>query len=210
MKLQLALDCMNLEDSLKVAQEVQEYIDWIEAGTTIIVVEGLRFVKELKRLFPAKPVVADLKILAGGEFLAEEAFKAGADIITVQACADDLTIKRVIEVARNYNKKVMVDFLGTTERFVERAKEMEKLDPDFISLHTWIDPQQRGLLKQLEEVSKAVKIPIAVAGGVNLDNIDTLLKFKLSVIIVGRGIYSAEDPTLAAKMIKEKMRATRG
>lgn len=210
MKLQLALDCMSLKDSLKVAQKVQEHIDWIEAGTTIIVVEGLRFVKELKRLFPAKPVVADLKILAGGEFLAEEAFKAGADIITVQACADDLTIKRAIEVTRNYHKKIMVDFLGSREKIVERAKKIEKLGPDFISLHTWIDPQQRGLLKQLEEVTKTVEIPIAVAGGVNLDNIETLLKFKPSVVIVGRGIYGHKDPVLAAKMLKVKIRAACG
>ena len=201
---------MSLEDSLRVAQEVQEHVDWIEAGTTIIVVEGLRFVRELKRLFPSKPVVADLKIVAGGKFLAEEAFKAGADIITVQACADDLTIRRAIDVTRNCNKKVMVDFLGVREKFVERAKEIEKLGPDFIILHTWVDPLQRGLLKQLEKVSKAVKIPIAVAGGVNLDNINTLLKFKPSVVIVGRGIYRAEDPALVARMIKEKIRTTRG
>ena len=210
MKLQLALDCMNLEDSLKVAQEVQEHIDWIEAGTTIITVEGLRFVEELKRRFPSKPVVADLKIMAGEKFLAEEAFKAGADIITVQACADDLTIERTIEVARNYNKKIMVDFLGVREKVVERAKEIEKLGPDFACLHTWVDPMQRGLLKQLEKVSKVLKLPIAIAGGIDLTTIDTLLRFKPSVVIVGRGIYRAEDPALAAKMLKEKIRTMRG
>jgi len=206
LNLQLALDCMSLQDSLKIVREVQEYVDWIEAGTTIITVEGLRFVKELKRLFPSKPIVADLKIVAGEKFLAEEAFKAGADIITVQACADDLTIKRTIEVARKYNKKIMVDFLGLREKVVERAKEIEKLGPDLIILHTWVDPHQRVLSKQLEKVSKTVKTPIAIAGGLNPDNIDALLEFKPSVVIVGRGIYGSKNPVLAAKMIKEKMR----
>jgi len=206
LNLQLALDCMSLQDSLRIVREVQEYVDWIEAGTPMITVEGLRFVKELKRLFPSKPIVADLKILAGEKFLAEEAFKAGADIITVQACADDVTIKRTIEIARKHNKKIMVDFLGLREKVVERAKEIEKLDPDLIILHTWVDPHQRELSKQLEKVSKTVKTPIAIAGGINPDNIDTLLEFKPSVVIVGRGIYGSKNPVLAAKTIKEKMK----
>jgi len=100
----------------------------------------------------------------------------------------------------------MVDFLGLRENVVERAKEIEKLGPDLIILHTWVDPRQRELLKQLEKVSKTVKTPIAIAGGLTPDNIDALLEFKPSVVIVGRGIYGSKNPVLAARLIKEKMR----
>jgi len=84
LKLQLALDFMPLEEALKVAQKVEEYVDWIEAGTTIILDEGNRFIRELKKCFPSKPIVADLKIIAGEKYIAENAIKAGADIVVVQ------------------------------------------------------------------------------------------------------------------------------
>jgi len=206
LKLQLSLDLMRFEDSLKIVHETQEYVDWIEAGTTIIMVEGLKSVEELKRLFSSKLIVADLKITAGERFLAEEAFKAGADIITVLASADNLVIKRTIEVTRNYNRKLMVDFLGMRRRTIERAKEIEKLGPDFITLHSIGDPLKGEFLNQLEKVSKAVNIPIAIAGNINLNNIDTLLRFEPSVVIVGGAIYHAVDPASAARMLKEKMR----
>ena len=47
-KIQLALDTTDLGFALKAAWELQEYVDIIEAGTHLLLAEGLRCVIYLK------------------------------------------------------------------------------------------------------------------------------------------------------------------
>jgi 3-hexulose-6-phosphate synthase len=82
-KIQLALDTSDLGFALKTAWELQEYVDIIEAGTHLLLAEGLRCVRLLKDLIPEKVVLADTKIIDSGDVLAEAACSAGADVITV-------------------------------------------------------------------------------------------------------------------------------
>ena len=46
MKIQLALDFLKFKDALKIAKQVKDYIDWIEAGTPLIKSEGIEVVSE--------------------------------------------------------------------------------------------------------------------------------------------------------------------
>ena len=65
--LQLALDFVDLHRAVNVAQlAVPAGVDWVEAGTPLIKSEGLDAVRELKRLFPDKVIVADMKIMDAG------------------------------------------------------------------------------------------------------------------------------------------------
>ncbi|NGY87841.1 3-hexulose-6-phosphate synthase, partial [Bacillus megaterium] len=52
MKLQLALDLVNIPEAKKVVSEVQEHIDIVEIGTPVVINEGLKAVKEIKEAFP--------------------------------------------------------------------------------------------------------------------------------------------------------------
>ena len=62
--LQLALDFVDLHRAVGVAgQAVPAGVDWVEAGTPLIKSEGLDAVRELRRLFPGKTIVADMKIM---------------------------------------------------------------------------------------------------------------------------------------------------
>ncbi|MBU4148932.1 MAG: orotidine 5'-phosphate decarboxylase, partial [Candidatus Omnitrophica bacterium] len=65
--LQVALDFVNLKRALKCAGEaVAGGVDWLEAGTPLIKSEGLSAVRELRRMFPRKTIVADMKIMDAG------------------------------------------------------------------------------------------------------------------------------------------------
>ena len=66
MKLQIALDFLELEDALRIAREVIDYIDIVEIGTPLILREGLKAVREAKKNFPQKIILADLKIADAG------------------------------------------------------------------------------------------------------------------------------------------------
>src|SRR2546425_109599 len=108
--LQVALDHMHLKRALLAAKEaVDGGADWLEAGTPLVKSEGIEVVRQLKKSFPGKTIVADLKTMDTGAFEVEIAAKAGADVITVMGVTDDATILEAVRAARRYGSKIMVD-----------------------------------------------------------------------------------------------------
>jgi orotidine-5'-phosphate decarboxylase len=53
MKLQLALDRLDLAKELELVASVNRYIDFIEAGTPLLIREGIRVVREIRRRWRA-------------------------------------------------------------------------------------------------------------------------------------------------------------
>jgi 3-hexulose-6-phosphate synthase/6-phospho-3-hexuloisomerase len=64
---QISLDVTDLEEAISTAEmALRAGVDWLEAGTPLILAEGLRAVRELRARFPEVPIVADLKTMDGG------------------------------------------------------------------------------------------------------------------------------------------------
>src|SRR5256885_684416 len=125
--LQVALDHMHLKRALLAAKEaVDGGADWLEAGTPLVKSEGIEVVRQLKKSFPGKTIVADLKTMDTGAFEVEIAAKAGADVITVMGVTDDATILEAVRAARRHGSKIMVDLMRVADK-PTRAKELEKL-----------------------------------------------------------------------------------
>jgi len=207
--LQVALDFIELKRALKVAEEaVKGGIDWIEAGTTLIKSNGMEAVRKLREKFPNKTIVADMKIADAGRIESEIAFKSGANIVVVLGSASDQTIKECVEAARNYGGKVMVDLMEGSAN-LERAKEVEKMEVDFISVHTPIDQQMTGNItfSLHKKISQKVKVPIAAAGGINSENIVEAMKAGVSIFIVGGAITKAENVEKSVKNLKKAIKS---
>ena len=80
---QISLDLTNLADALEMAEiAVSAGVDWLEAGTPLLLAEGLRAVETLHTRYPNHPIVADLKTMDGGYLEAEMMAKAGASFVT--------------------------------------------------------------------------------------------------------------------------------
>ncbi|HSH78319.1 MAG TPA: orotidine 5'-phosphate decarboxylase / HUMPS family protein, partial [Herpetosiphonaceae bacterium] len=63
---QISLDLTSIEEALATARiAVQAGVDWLEAGTPLLLAEGLHAVRALRREFPDHPIVADLKTMDG-------------------------------------------------------------------------------------------------------------------------------------------------
>jgi len=205
---QIALDFVNLNRALKVAEAAAAGgADWLEAGTPLIKSEGLDCLRALRRRFPQKTLVADMKIMDVGRIESESAFKAGANVVCVLGVADDSTIKECVEAAKNYGGRVMVDLLGVSDP-TRRAMELEKMGIDYIGMHTSIDEQMRGKdpFSQLREVSRTVSVPVAVAGGINSETAARAIDAGASVVIVGGAVIKAKDPQEATRTIKEAIK----
>jgi len=208
--LQIALDFLSIDRALKVADATHPYVDIIEAGTPLIKSEGIRSVNILKKKFYEKQIFADLKTMDAGVLEAKMAFEAGADMISVCAQASIETATEAVEETRRWNKKVMIDLIGSRDWF-SRSKELKHLFPDYFCIHTGLDEQIKGKkpFERLEVYWKGVQLPYAIAGGIKPEDIPFIMPFEPSIIIVGGYITKAENHGKAAKIIKEAINSWR-
>src|SRR5665647_3514913 len=133
---QISLDLTNIDEALETAaMAMRAGVDWLEAGTPLILAEGLHGVRKLRQAFPGVPIVADLKTMDGGYLEAEMMAKAGATHVVVMARAHEETIKCVVNAGRDFGVKVMGDNLGS-DNMIEAAKWLEELGCDYAVSYT--------------------------------------------------------------------------
>jgi 3-hexulose-6-phosphate synthase len=196
---------LSTKEAIDLVKQTEEYIDIIEIGTPLIKHEGIELIKKMKKFFPKKILLVDLKTMDVGEYESDFCFEAGADIVTVLGVADIDTIKGSIKSAKKHKRKLLVDLINV-ENKLARAKEISNEGDVYLGIHTGIDQQNRGEspLKHLKELS-VLNRPLFVAGGINLDNIDEIIAQNPYTIIVGGAISSSQNPNLVAKIIKSKI-----
>ncbi len=205
--LQVALDFVDMSRAMKCAEEaVKGGVDWLEAGTPLIKSEGLDVIRKLRKRFPKKTIVADMKIMDAGRTEVEIAAKAGADVVCVLGAASDSTIKECVEAGRNYGAKIQADLISV-KNAAKRAREIERLGVDYIGIHCAIDDQMvaKNPFKELREISKKIKVPIAVAGGINSETAPEAIKAGADIVVVGGAINKAKDAQKAASDIKRSI-----
>lgn len=206
MKLQLALDTPDLMHELELAGKVAAHVDLIEAGTPLLIREGIRAVRELRRRHRGRPIVADIKVIDAGEPIAELAFAAGATIVTVLGCASDEVIERVVRSAKRYDGQVMADSLSLTN-VPERARQLRELGVDSLCINRRGIKRVKGLnreerLTQLAELVEQIDLPIYLAGGIDVPELNLLRDWPLAGVIVGAAIAEAQSPVEAAKKMR--------
>ena len=191
---QISLDLTNIDEALETAaMALRAGVDWLEAGTPLILAEGLHGVRKLREAFPDTPIVADLKTMDGGYLEAEMMAKAGATHVVVMARAHEETIKCVVKAGKDYGIGVMGDNLGCPD-MVAGAKFLEDLGCDYVIHHIGYD-ERRGIaaagkpmpspLDQLKEVVAAVKIPVQAVGGLSLEQAIQCPKLGAPLVVLG-------------------------
>jgi 3-hexulose-6-phosphate synthase len=186
---QLSLDLIDMNEAIETAAVgVEAGVDWLEAGTPLLLAEGLHAVEKLRARFPNHPIVADLKTMDGGYLEAEMMAKAGADFVVVMGRAHEATIRRVIDAGRDFHIKVMGDNLGADNR-VECAKWLQRLGVDIIVHHIGFDERGmiRGLspLDELDSVVRSVSIPVQAVGGLFIDQAIECARRGAPLVVVG-------------------------
>src|SRR5947207_3266908 len=191
---QISLDLTDIDEALSTAAlAMRAGVDWLEAGTPLIIAHGMRGVRALRQRFPTTPIVADLKTMDGGYLEAEMMAKAGATHVVVMARAHVETVKVVVKAGRDYNLKVMGDNLGCPD-MVAAAKELEDAGCDYVVHHIGYD-ERRGIaaqgkrmpspLDRLREVVAAVKIPVQAVGGLSLEQAIRTPEYGAPLVVLG-------------------------
>lgn len=191
---QISLDLTDIDEALETASmAIRAGVDWLEAGTPLILAEGLHGVRKLREAFPGIPIVADLKTMDGGYLEAEMMAKAGATHVVVMARAHEETIHCVVKAGRDFNVKVMGDNLGCKD-MVAAAKWLEDLGCDYVVHHIGYD-ERRGIaakgnrmpspLDQLREVVNEVTIPVQAVGGLSLEQAIQCPEYGAPLVVLG-------------------------
>lgn len=191
---QISLDLTNIDEALQTAaMALRAGVDWLEAGTPLILAEGLHGVRKLREAFPNVPIVADLKTMDGGYLEAEMMAGAGATHVVVMARAHEETIKCVVKAGRDCGIKVMGDNLGSSD-MIAAAKWMEDLGCDYVIHHIGYD-ERRGIaaqgrrmpspLDQLRDIVKAVNVPVQAVGGLTVEQAIECPAYGAPLVVLG-------------------------
>lgn len=191
---QISLDVVTIDEAVGTAEmALRAGVDWLEAGTPLIIAEGMNGVRALRQRFPGVPIVADLKTMDGGYLEAELMFKAGATHVVVMARAHAETIKVCVKAGRDFGVKVMGDNLGCPD-MVAGARMLEDLGCDYVVHHIGYD-ERRGIaaaggrmpspLDQLRQVVAAVRVPVQAVGGLTIEQAVRTPEYGAPLVVLG-------------------------
>ena len=203
--IQLALDTLDNNQTLKLAALTAPYVDIFEIGTPNIKHNGVALVKEFKKRFPNKLLLVDLKTMDAGEYEAAPFYGAGADICTVLGVSGLPTIAGVVKAANAHGGEVQVDLINVPDK-AGCARESAKVGAHIIGVHTGLDAQAAGHspFADLQAVARlGLPVRISVAGGIKQATVQQVARAGANIVVVGAAIYGAASPADAAREIFE-------
>ncbi len=191
---QISLDLTTIPEALATAEmALRAGVDWLEAGTPLIIAEGMNGVRALRERFPDVPIVADLKTMDGGYLEAEMMARAGATHVVVMARAHEETIRCVVKAGRDYGIGVMGDNM-VADDMVAAARWLADLGCGYIVHHIGYD-ERRGIaargqrmpspLDRLKEVVEAVSIPVQAVGGLSIEQAIRTPEYGAALVVLG-------------------------
>jgi 3-hexulose-6-phosphate synthase/6-phospho-3-hexuloisomerase len=194
---QVSLDLTSMEEAIETASTaVEAGVDWLEAGTPLLLSQGLKSVSRLRERFPNHPIVADLKTMDGGYHEAKMMAKAGADLVVVMGRAHEATIRATVQAGHDCGVKVMGDNMVAEDK-AGNARWMEDLGVDFIIHHVGYDERRliQGIspMDELEAVVRAVDIPVQAVGGLTIQQAIDCPRRGAPLVVIGAPLVIDND-----------------
>ncbi len=191
---QISLDVIDIQEAISTGEmALRAGVDWLEAGTPLILAEGMHGVRALRQRFPKTPIVADLKTMDGGWLEAQIMAEAGATHVVVMSQAHDETIRCVVQAGKDFGIEVMGDNLASAD-MVAGAKRLEDLGCNYVIHHIGYD-ERRGIaargqrmpspLDQLREIVDAVNVPVQAVGGLTLEQAIKTPEYGAPLVVLG-------------------------
>jgi len=203
--IQMALDSLDFDATVALAEQVAESVDIFEIGTPCIKHNGINLVKELKARFPEKLLLVDLKTMDAGGYEATPFYEAGADICTVLGVSGLATCEGVIGAANASGAEAQIDLINVADKAAV-SRDCVAAGAQIVGVHTGLDAQAAGHtpfddLALITELGLNVRV--SVAGGINQSTVQDVVRAGADIIVVGAAIYGAASPAEAAREIRE-------
>lgn len=197
--IQLALDFSTIDEALRAAElGVRAGVDILEAGTPLIVAEGVRAIGAIAQAFPHKKVLADFKTMDSGFKNVLLTKQHGAHYMTVCANSPDETVLSAIRQGKESHIHVVVDTIGVKDQ-AARAHLCDAWGADMIYLHYGADQRRadgsRDSNQWVDAVIAAVQCPVGVAT-FDIDDAVTAVRKGAALVAIGHPIVGTDSQSL--------------
>jgi orotidine-5'-phosphate decarboxylase len=204
----LALDVPEREEALRIAEDVQEFVDGIKVGCPLILATGLEIIRELANF---APVIADFKVADipnTNRLICEQVFEAGANAIIVQGFTGRDSLDSCLEVATEYGKDVFVvtemSHPGGAEFLQPAAEIIAKMAAEAGAFGLVAPATRPERVKKLRNIIGDELAIIAPGVGAQGGTASKAISAGADWVIVGRIVYRAESPKKAiCEIVKE-------
>ena len=194
--IQLAIDLTTIDEALRLAEiGVKAGVDWLEAGTPLIVRRGADAIGAIARAFPQHPVLADYKTMDSGGRNVQLTAEQGGKLMTVCAGACDETIAAAVDASKQTGVLVVVDTIGVRDQ-VARSREVERLGAHSVYLHYGADQRRADAARDSTQwaagVGAAVRVPLGV-GTFGVEDAVRGAGLGADILVIGHPLISGPD-----------------
>ena len=211
--LQLALDHTSLQAAQRDVALLRDHVDIVEAGTILCLTEGLNAVRALREQCPDKIIVADWKVADAGETLAQQAFNAGANWMTIICAAPLATVIKGHEVAQQHNAEIQIELFGNWT--LDDARAWYAAGIRQAIYHRGRDAQASGQqwgeadLSRMKALSD-IGLELSITGGVTPADLPLFKEINAKAFIAGRALAGAANPAQVAAEFNAQIHAIWG
>ncbi len=199
--LQLALDHSSLEAAQRDVTQLKDSVDIVEAGTILCLNEGLGAVKALREQCPDKIIVADWKVADAGETLAQQAFGAGANWMTIICAAPLATVEKGHAMAQRCGGEIQIELFGNWT--LDDARDWHRIGVRQAIYHRGRDAQASGQqwgeadLARMKALSD-IGLELSITGGITPADLPLFKDIRVKAFIAGRALAGAANPAQVA------------
>lgn len=186
---QISLDVSTVDEALHIAEiAARAGVDWLEAGTGLLFLNGIETIRALRRHFPDHPIVADMKVADGGYYFGRMVAEAGATHLDVLAAAHPATLEGAARAAEEFGLTILGDLMLSPDP-VASARRLQTLGVHYAMLHLGAEHRRRNpelsALDDLDAVRQAVTIPVQVVGGLSVSHAIEAVRRGANSIVLG-------------------------
>lgn len=204
MKLQVAIDRVDMLQARSIVAQVADAADVVEIGTSLTKEYGLRALTRLTEDYGGQvALLADIKTCDEGRYEFDLGYDCGFAYLTVMGSASMGTLEACAASAAARRGTMMIDLLECDDARIERIGGF--VDAVYC-LHTSVDSgatadpigQVRAFRERFPQIRR-----IAVAGGIKPDQLAGLAAEGVEIAVTGSAITKADDIAAAARRCKE-------
>lgn len=208
--IQIALDLHDLDEAAAVAREAADAgADFVEVGDPLIKATGLSAITHIKRHVPDTTVIAEMMSADWGRDQVVLAAQAGADVVLLIGPATVASVSAAVEAGRRLGVPILLD---TPLPLLSRQWiiDMERAGVDGFTVTTNIDIGigSRHALTSARTIRTWTRLPVAVSGGFGPTDYDIIADPDWDILIVGRSVSDAVDPSDVVGHITNLVRDT--
>jgi 3-keto-L-gulonate-6-phosphate decarboxylase len=195
--IQVAIDVVETDRALRIAEAaVLAGADWLEAGTPLIVFQGVPAIGALAAAFPEHPVLADFKMMDGVRRYVHATAAQGGSLATICGVASDASIAAAVAAGREVGVRVICD-LYAAPNGPRRAQEVAALGVDSAYIHSGADERSarpdRDPLLFLDQLAGQLEIPVGV-GTFSIEEGVRAARGGAGIMVIGVPYILEDDP----------------